>query len=213
VPTREVWVATALGLIAAVSLVIGVVVLNEDIEAPPIVAMPVVSAPEVPPVTTTTTPPSSRAAEPVQPRGTVRLPGGGTARLVRQEITADGTLPIPEDLSEASWWGVGLGARRGVTLLSGHVNWAGRAGPFHELWAMRAGDQVSVVDPSGGRWVYRVSGTETLAKEDLPAHAQQLFSQRGPHRLVLVTCGGDYLGGTEGYESNRIVKAELIARP
>ena len=102
---------------------------------------------------------------------------------------------------------------RGAALLSGHVNWEGRRGPFDELWRMRDGDQVSVVDASGGRWVYRVDDVVTVPKEALPAQAARWFVQDGPHRLVLVTCGGDYVGGTEGYDANRLVTARLVTRP
>jgi len=145
--------------------------------------------------------------------GTVRLPGGATARLVRTELTDTGVLPIPRGLGDAAWWGAKLGAAQGAALLSGHVNWEGRRGPFDELWRMRAGDQVSVVDARGGRWVYRVDEVVTLPKEALPAQAARWFGQDGPHRLVLVTCGGDYVGGTEGYDENRLVTARLVTRP
>ncbi|PXY27653.1 class F sortase [Prauserella muralis] len=158
-------------------------------------------------------PPEVTRRPAAQPPGTVRLPEGGTAQLVRREVTADGTLPIPDGLEEATWWGAKLGAARGAALLAGHVNWAGRTGPFEELWRARRGQSVTVVDARGGRWVYRVTDVLTVHKTRLPAHAQRLFAQDGPHRLVLVTCGGDYVGGTDGYEDNRIVTAALVTRP
>jgi hypothetical protein len=40
-----------------------------------------------------------------------------------------------------------------------------------------------------------------------------LFSPDGPHKLLLVTCGGEYVGGKEGYEDNRVVTASLVSRP
>lgn len=145
--------------------------------------------------------------------GTVRLPDGATARLVRTELTDRGVLPIPRGLGDAAWWGAKLGAAQGAALLSGHVNWEGQRGPFDELWRMRDGDEVSVADAKGGRWVYRVDNVVTLPKETLPEQAAKWFGQDGPHRLVLVTCGGDYVGGTEGYDENRLVTAKLVTRP
>jgi hypothetical protein len=53
----------------------------------------------------------------------------------------------------------------------------------------------------------------TIRKDNLTERAGALFGQDGPHRLVLVTCGGDYVGGTEGYADNRIVSASLVLRP
>lgn len=145
--------------------------------------------------------------------GTVRLPDGSSARLVRTELTDTGVLPIPRGLGDAAWWGAKLGAAQGAALLSGHVNWEGKRGPFDELWRMKAGDDVSVADARGGRWVYRVDNAVTLPKETLPEQAAKWFAQTGPHRLVLVTCGGDYVGGTEGYDENRLVTAKLVTRP
>jgi hypothetical protein len=148
-----------------------------------------------------------------QQPGTVSLPGGGVAKLIRQELTADGTLPIPQGLDEATWWGSKLGAEHGVALLSGHVNWKGKKGPFDELWRLKDGQDITIADTAGGHWVYRISEISTIHKDELAARSEELFSQDGPHRLVLVTCGGDYVGGTEGYEDNRIVSASLVSRP
>lgn len=210
-------VAAALAGLAAVAVVAGVVMLRHTGEpqaAPePAAVVPTQPAPAPPSPTeqasAAATPPEGNA----QPPGTVRLPHGGTATLVRREVTPDGTLPIPDGLAEATWWGAGLGADRGVTLLSGHVNWGGRTGPFAELWQDRPGQEITVTDQAGQRWVYRITDVVTLHKDELPRHAERLFSQEGRHRLVLVTCGGDYVGGTDGYRDNRIVTAQLVTRP
>ncbi|MFC3453087.1 class F sortase [Amycolatopsis speibonae] len=148
-----------------------------------------------------------------QAPGTVKLPGGGTAKLIRKELTADGTLPIPEGLDEATWWGAKLGADQGASLLSGHVNWKGKKGPFDELWRLKTGQEVALVDTDGGKWVYKISEIVTVHKTKLAEQSEKLFGPDGPHRLVLVTCGGEYVGGTDGYEDNRIVTASLVSRP
>lgn len=157
--------------------------------------------------------PDSEEARPPgpQPENSVRFPGGGTSALVRAELTADGTLPIPGGVDRASWWGAEFGAETGTALLAGHVDWYGSIGPFDELWRQRPGDVVSVRGPDGHRWDYRVVDVATVHKRDLATRAPTLFSQDGRHRLVLVTCGGDYLGGTDGYSDNRIVTAEPVA--
>jgi hypothetical protein len=218
---RRTWLAAVLGLLAVAGTTAGVVVLgNPGVLAPqtpaPVRAAPTVSTvpssegPELP-AGTSAEATAARAA--VQRPGTVRLPEGGTATLVRRELTADGTLPIPDNLDEATWWGAGLGAERGAALLSGHVNWNRVKGPFDELWRDRPGQEVRVVDTNGGTWVYRITEIVTVDKHDLPSVAERLFGQDGPHRLVLVTCGGDYVGGTDGYSDNRIATAELVRGP
>lgn len=141
------------------------------------------------------------------------LPGGGAAKLVQEDLDANGALKIPEGLDEAAWWGAKLGADHGVALLSGHVNWKGKKGPFNELWQVEQGQDVKLTDAAGGAWVYRIDATETVHKSELAGRSEQLFSPDGPHKLLLVTCGGEYVGGTEGYEDNRVVTASLVSRP
>jgi hypothetical protein len=210
--SRRKWLATALGVAAVAAMVAGVVVFASDAGSPTVahpLAVPV-GSPADSGAGDTAAPP---APGPVQRPGTVLLPAGGMARLVRKEVTSDAILPIPRGLEDAAWWGAALGADHGAALFSGHVNWAGNKGPFDELWSIRAGQDISVVDTAGGPWRYRVTSVVTVRKDDLPAQAPRLFGQDGPHRLVLVTCGGDYVGGTDGYRDNRVVTAQLLSRP
>ncbi|WP_121393796.1 class F sortase [Actinokineospora cianjurensis] len=178
-------------------------------------AEPTTTAPARPPQPTATQPPTqAQPAPPAPPRqaagqrpGTLRLAKGGTATLVRKELGPDATLPVPSGVREATWWGAGLDAPAGASVFAGHVNWKGATGPFAELWSSRVGDLVSVVDDKGTQWRYRVTQVETVGKHDLPARAEEFFGQTGPHRVVLVTCGGQWVGGADGYESNRVVVA------
>ncbi|CRK59467.1 peptidase C60, sortase A and B [Alloactinosynnema sp. L-07] len=174
--------------------------------APPVTTIPETTAQPTPTPTAT---PSPAAPKPpaAQSPGTVRLAKGGTATLVRRDLGPDASLPIPDGVREATWWGAALDAGKGATVLAGHVNWKGQTGPFSELWESRKGDITSIVDPAGRMWRFRVERIETVAKHDLPARAEEFFGQTGAHRLVLVTCGGRWVGGSSGYESNRVVIA------
>jgi hypothetical protein len=159
------------------------------------------AAGQAPPSTHAPTPPGAR------PAGSILLTHGGTAILVRRDVGTDGVLPIPSSILQASWWGAGLNDTIGATVLAGHVNWHGATGPFAELWKSKVGDPVLLVDQTGQATTYHVSQVITLAKNELAQHAEELFSQDGPHRLVLVTCAGQWVGGTIGYASNQIVIA------
>lgn len=179
--------------------------------APDLAGMPAgANPPASPPPATTTTAPPPPAEPPKQQPGTVRLPAGGLATLVREEVTADGALPIPEGVGEATWWGVDLGAAEGATVLAGHVDWKGVTGPFDELWRMAVGQEVTVVDTAGRTFEFEVSKVEAVRKEALPSRAVDLFGPRGQHRLVLVTCGGRWVGGDTGYEENQVVTATPV---
>lgn len=213
------WLACGLGALAVIAIAAGITMVVTPSAPQPGGGQPAVAAPW--PAPPTSHPASVQPADkpapapptvPAQRPGTVRLPDGATARLVRKEVTADGTLPILNGVDEATWSGAKLGGASGAAVFSGHVNWNGVTGPFAQLWRIAAGNTVSVVNTSGGQWIYRVTDVLTLHKNELPTQAQPLLGQDGPHRLVLVTCG-DYIAGTDGYRDNRIVTAELVAQP
>ncbi|WP_329056741.1 class F sortase [Amycolatopsis sp. NBC_01488] len=197
----------------AVALVAGTALPAAGAAAP--AARPATSTPAPAPAPPTSIAPAAPAAQtstpappPPQKPGTVRLPAGGTATLVRTALGPGGELPIPNDLGQATWWGAGLDAAGGASVFAGHVNWRGATGPFAELWTAEIGGEVTIVDSAGKTWRYRVSQLVTVHKDDLPARADDLFGQSGPHRVVLVTCGGRWVGGSDGYEENRVVIAD-----
>ena len=166
---------------------------------------PATSAPAPPPAQTPV--PTKEPPPQTQAPGTVRLTGGGTSTLVRKDVVG-GVLPVPEGVREATWWGATFDAPTGATVLAGHVNWKGVTGPFAALWDAKLGDLVTIVDEAGVTYTYRVRQLVTLHKDELPSRAQELFGQDGKHRLVLVTCGGRWVGGRDGYEENRVVIAD-----
>ncbi|GAA3365720.1 class F sortase [Saccharopolyspora gregorii] len=196
--------AGVVALVAVVAVVAGMVLRTEEPAAAPRAAA-VEPAPA--PVQAADLPPQPVHVPAGQPPGTVRLPQGGQAELVRKELDRSGTLPVPDGVDEATWWGAGLDSPKGATVLAGHVNWKGAVGPFEELWDSAPDQLVTVVDDDGAEHRYQVSEIVTLSKEELPARAAELFGQGGEHRLVLVTCGGRYVGGDLGYDENRIVVA------
>lgn len=198
-------VAGAALLVLAAAGALALVAPPQTVTGTPIAAQPADAKPVPPPAPAPV--PGAPVAQEGTPPGTIRLPDGGTATLVRKEIGPDGTLPVPDGVREATWWGAGLGSAQGATVLAGHVNWRGATGPFAELWDAAADDPVTVVDNAGTTYRYRISELVTVAKEELPSRAEDLFGQDGPARLVLVTCGGRWVGGEEGYSSNRIVVA------
>ncbi|WP_229693883.1 class F sortase [Lentzea pudingi] len=157
-------------------------------------------------------PTTQQQQQPAPPKagpGSVRLPSGGSATLVRKEVK-DGVLPVPDGIGEATWWGTELAASEGATVLAGHVDWKGAKGPFAELWQAQNGREVVIADSAGKEFKFRIKQIETVRKEELPARAVEFFGPRGPHRLVLVTCGGTWIGGQQGYEANRVVIAEPV---
>ena len=143
-----------------------------------------------------------------------RLVVGGvdiTMPIQATGVTADGQMELPPDPREGGWYRFGAlpGDLEGSALLGGHVDSLRYGtGPLARLAEVRAGARVTVTDADGQRLRYRVTSVERISKGALPV--DRLFDPNGPHRLVIVTCGGRFLPDAGGYEDNIVVIAEPV---
>jgi hypothetical protein len=144
------------------------------------------------------------------PPASVELDGASPAQVALADVTDDGFLAVPEDISKLGWW-IGsspMGAPSGTTLIAGHVDSAvAGLGVFAKLKEMGEGDQITVVDGLGNPWRFEVSDTQEVTKSQLPA---ELFDTAGDRRLALITCGGPFDERLRSYEDNLIVWAEPV---
>ena len=141
----------------------------------------------------------------------VLLPGGGSAP-VEPAATRDGVLAVPPQIDRVGWWdgSAQVGDPFGSTVLAGHVDSREQGlGVFAALLEVQVGEVVEVLG-EGGRAAYRVTGVQDLRKESLAASSAAL-DQRGPHRLVLITCTGAFDPVARHYDQNRVVTAEPLA--
>lgn len=153
--------------------------------------------------------PDGAATAPVNvPPASVELSGASPAPVGLADVTDDGFLDVPPDISRLGWW-VGsapMGAAAGTTLIAGHVDSAvAGLGVFARLSEMGAGDDVTVVDGLGNSHEFVVTDTEKVVKSELPTG---LFDTEGERRLALVTCGGPFDPVARSYRDNLIVWAE-----
>ena len=125
----------------------------------------------------------------------------GSAQVVPIALVGD-TLVPPADPSVLGWWGREVGAKHGRTLLFGHTvhTGGGLLNDLHEKAPVGASMVVS-------GHVYHVVSNRDLSKLKVAQMAPRLFSQTGPHRLVVVTCDG-YNPVTGHYRSNTVVVAK-----
>ncbi len=79
-------------------------------------------------------------------------------------------------------------------------------GFFARLLRIKVGDTVTLRAGSHAL-TYRVTSVRKVAKEAL-ATDSQAFKQTGSHRLVLITCTGNYHRDRGGYDSNLVVVAK-----
>ncbi|HYN56561.1 MAG TPA: class F sortase [Motilibacterales bacterium] len=126
-------------------------------------------------------------------------------------VTADGQMELPLDPSQVGWYRFGAppGDPEGSAVLGGHVDSLRYGtGPLARLAEVRVGARVSVTDADGQRLRYRVTSVQRISKGALPV--DRLFDPNGPHRLVIVTCGGRFLPDAGGYEDNIVMIAEPV---
>lgn len=130
-----------------------------------------------------------------------------TAPVVAEGVTG-GSLDIPGDVHHVGWDDqTPPPGHPGVTLLAGHVNWVGQGeGALGQIDQLVPGDQV-ILDWQGTKTTWTVDATPRLSPNTV-IH-RSLFSDTGPPRLVLVTCGGPFQQTSTGgsYADNVIVTA------
>ena len=118
--------------------------------------------------------------------------------------TVGDTLVPPTDPQRLGWWADGArpGAGAGSVLVTGHTVHAG-GGALDDLESLGPGDRVTV-RTARGAVSYVVERVRVYSKGAVADHADRLFAQDVPPRLVLVTCE-DWDGDV--YLSNVVVTA------
>ena len=176
------------------------------LSAPPPAPVPAVAAPVV-----TARPAAPSAVEPVVPPVRLQL-AGVDAPLDPVGVEPDGAMTLPEDVDRVGWYRFGPvpGDDEGTAVLAGHVDDAEQGlGALAPLREVEAGAEVRVTDAAGAVTRWRVVSRELIEKRALPLAA--LFQRAGPPRLVLLTCGGEFLPELRSYADNVVVVAEPLS--
>jgi LPXTG-site transpeptidase (sortase) family protein len=181
---------------------------------------PEATAAQHPPATLTATPtptplveqnevpldPADSQAEAITGPYTLRIPRIGVdAPILPIHSTQDRVLLPPRDPGIAGWWsdGAAPGAAHGSAVLVGHTVRNNGGGIFDHIGTLRNGDTIEV-HGSDTALTYRVQSINTLPKDQVARDAEQIFTQTGPGRLVVITC--DNWDGTT-WQSNIITIA------
>jgi hypothetical protein len=134
------------------------------------------------------------------------------APILNVGLAKDGSVDVPplKRHNEAGWFDQGpTPGQFGPALIVGHADT--RTGPsvFHDLGKMKPGQRIEVLRQDGSIAVFKVNSVEHFGKSTLPV--QRVYGDYSRPSLRLVTCGGAWLGGTEGYADNVIVFASLTS--
>jgi hypothetical protein len=141
----------------------------------------------------------------------LRLPSGRQAPIQLSGVRSDGSLEIPEDPDVVGWWtgGALAGEPFGGTVIAGHVDSRRYGlGVLAEMRNVRTG-QLVVLASAKRDVTYRISAITNVPQARLAADTD-VFSQAVPHRLVLITCGGEFNRKTHHYTENIIVVADPV---
>ncbi len=140
--------------------------------------------------------------------------GGDIAAVDPVQLTDTGTLIPPSDVSRLGWYSAsavpGAAGAVGSSVITGHINYQGQGAGYAARFAnMNVGDEFEIyID--GTPQTFRVGQAPyRLPKgSDFPP---EVNDSTGPNRLVLITCGGQFVGGALGYADNIITIAEPVA--
>jgi hypothetical protein len=135
------------------------------------------------------------------------------SRVDEVGLAPDGSIAPPEDPrgTNTGWYVHGPSpGEYGAAVIVGHVDTRERPAVFHELGRLRRGQLIEVHRRDRRTATFQVESVETYAKDKFPT--KRIFSDLTRPRLVLVTCGGRWAGGTVGYADNILVFAGLVRR-
>ena len=121
----------------------------------------------------------------------------------------DGALETPQDYDLAGWWAGGTTANEaGPTVIVGHVDDYNGPAVFFRLSELAIGDLIEVIDSTGARSTFAVSGSGTYDKDEFPT--EKVYGPTELPTLRLITCGGSFDRSARSYEANVVVYAEPV---
>ena len=135
---------------------------------------------------------------------------GVRAPVVGVGQAADGSIAAPsiDKPDETGWYRLGpTPGERGTAVIVGHVDSASRPAVFARLATLSPGTTIDIFREDRRTATFRVESVQRTPKTAFPA--DKVFAAGDQSRLVLVTCGGAWVGGNVGYADNVIVYAVL----
>ncbi len=122
----------------------------------------------------------------------------------------DGSIATPtsDPANATGWYRLGPSpGERGTAVIVGHVDTEREPAVFHRLTDLRKGKLIEVSRKDRRVATFTVESVEIFPKASFPV--KRIFDVTDRPRLVLVTCGGAWIGGPIGYADNVIVFATL----
>ncbi|TWT25444.1 class F sortase [Planomicrobium sp. CPCC 101110] len=139
----------------------------------------------------------------------ISIPAIGVEAVVQHlGIAKDGTMAVPDNIEEVSWFEPGYRpGQNGRAVIAGHVD--GMDGPavFWDLSQLRQGDRI-IVEGGGEKLAFQVRAMESVQLEI--ADISAIFGYTSSPELVLITCSGTYNHSLGTREERLLVYASYI---
>lgn len=132
------------------------------------------------------------------------------------------TLAPPERIDQVGHYvrspEAGADNPMGSALYTSHVNYAGKVGVGSVWTSLRDGDPITFTDGDGQESHYVVDGDPFRIDKSDPDYVEKTSNtindmDSTDGRVVLVSCGGEFVGGALGYEDNVFVVAYPVESP
>ncbi|MFI6762047.1 class F sortase [Micromonospora sp. NPDC050417] len=126
-------------------------------------------------------------------------------------LADDGSIAVPplEKHNETGWYDRGpTPGQFGPAIIVGHADTRDGPSVFHDLVKLRPGARIEVTREDRSVAIFEVNSVEHFDKAKLPE--ERLYGSYERPGLRLITCGGEWVGGSIGYADNVVAFASLV---
>lgn len=142
----------------------------------------------------------------------IEIPALGLrARIHPVGLDSDGTIAAPSmrRADEAGWYEDGPSpGQYGPAVIVGHVDDEDGPAVFHRLASLDRGSRIQIDRRDRQEATFQVTAVRSYDKAALPA--REVYGDFSRPGLRLITCGGRWIGGAEGYAENVVIFATLV---
>jgi LPXTG-site transpeptidase (sortase) family protein len=130
----------------------------------------------------------------------------------RLGLTKKGNMAAPSNFTDVSWYKLGtVPGEVGSAVMAGHEdNAAGLDGVFKHLDELKEGDDVYVVNASGAKLHFQVTGTAVYPYNLSGAELKKVFAAADAARLNLITCAGTWIQSLKTNDKRLVVFTKLV---
>lgn len=130
------------------------------------------------------------------------------AKVESVGVTDGGEMAVPDDMTNVGWFEFGpRPGEIGSAVIDGHFDTKnGEPGVFFDLYKLKKGDKVEVVNSLGLIVVFVVKESRLYA----PGYTNEVFNQADGAHLNLITCDGVWDGSKKSFTKRLVIYTDLV---